>query len=355
MMKYIERPINIDEAKQNLKILQQLEDSKDLLDLIQAEENLLDKKINLKRYYHCFKIPKKNNKFRKIEAPKKPLKKVQRKLNLLLQSAYITEIPENVHGFVYNFPEIPDKKKRNILNNAKYHCKSKRLFNIDLKDFFHQIKSDKIFESLCAAPFKLQTKIALEITRMCTLNMRLPMGAPTSPVLSNIVLKKLDEELASWSKEKKLKYSRYADDLTFSGKRKPTLEDYAELQIHLQTHGLSINPKKFRYYGKRKAKEITGILINEKDIDVSPTFKMNLENGLRWLSGIARWKQISTMYNLPTEQTNSKGVKFYRQSLKGQLAFLGFVKGKNDPEYLLYRKKYRDASAGGSRFYPAVY
>jgi RNA-directed DNA polymerase len=116
---------------------------------------------------------------------------------------------------------------------------------LDLKDFFPSINLNRIifvFKSL-----GYPNKIAFYLASICSYNESLPQGAPTSPILSNIIAKQLDKRLISLAKKYSLKFTRYADDLTFSGKKIPA-KFIEYIKNIIEDEGFVVNESKTRLY-----------------------------------------------------------------------------------------------------------
>ena len=111
------------------------------------------------------------------------------------------------HGFVLD---------KNVATNAKGHVKKKYVFNIDLENFFDQIHFGRVRGMLMKPPYNLGEEAALVISQIACYKGKLPQGAPTSPILTNMVCAPLDTQLTKLAKKYNLQYSRYADDITFS-------------------------------------------------------------------------------------------------------------------------------------------
>ena len=180
----------------------------DFFKKIELDENLyydLVKDIKDGKMYHSFFIPKRNDGFRQINSPNQVLKHIQRLILKQLNEKY-----ENINNCCsYGF----EKNKNNIIN-AKKHSHKKYIFNIDLKDFFTQITQERVNGVLKSL---YDDKISDIISTLCCYNNCLPQGAPTSPILSNMVLNKLDKAILYFVSKKGLYYTRYADDITISG------------------------------------------------------------------------------------------------------------------------------------------
>ncbi|MGN1225960.1 MAG: reverse transcriptase family protein [Candidatus Cryptobacteroides sp.] len=217
-----------------------------------------------KNSYKTFQIPKKAGGFREISAPNGLLKSYLTYTNILLQAFY--EAPKYVTGFV------PGKS---IVNNAKPHIRMNYVFNTDIKDFFPSIEKSRIWATLKCPPFNFNDKIADAISGLCCTEVIidgkkqrvLPQGSPASPILTNIVCHRLDSELHKLARKYKLNYSRYADDITFSGKRNVFKEDgdfRKELAQIIKEEHFTLNEKKTRLQSRHQRQEVTGLVVSEK-------------------------------------------------------------------------------------------
>ena len=146
--------------------------------------------LGVDRQYSTFEITKKNGGVRVIKAPNEQLKGFQRRLKVHLEKLY--EPHQAATGFI---------KERGIVSNAKEHIKKAAVFNIDLANFFDQINFGRVRGMLMAKPYCLQEDTATIIAHLCCCNKIVPQGAPTSPVISNMICKKLDRELSFLAKK----------------------------------------------------------------------------------------------------------------------------------------------------------
>jgi hypothetical protein len=199
---------------------------------------------------------------------------LQRRLSDLLQNC-MEEINQGrkwkdqlAHGF---------KRKHSIISNALKHRKRRHVFNIDLQDFFPSINFGRVRGFFIKdANFMLHPKVATILAQIACHDNGLPQGAPSSPVISNLVGHVLDIRLCKLASAAGCTYSRYADDITFSTNKndfppsiaKPTVAHKWEVGDKLQDAvtraGFAINPKKTRmqYRGSRQA--VTGLVVNRK-------------------------------------------------------------------------------------------
>ncbi|POR16920.1 reverse transcriptase, partial [Flavobacterium columnare] len=168
-------------------------------------------------FYRKFKIKKKNGTYREISEPLPSLKEIQH--FILKEILYKQKVSKYCKSY------IPKKKFREYL---KYHTNEKQVLTLDIEDFFPSIKYEYIYSyffklgyardvsyvlaNLCSYATKASKGKKTDITKRF-----LPQGAPTSPYLSNLILSNFDDSVAKYCNENKLKYTRYADDMTFSG------------------------------------------------------------------------------------------------------------------------------------------
>ena len=217
-------------------------------------------------YYTEFEIPKKSGEPRRICAPTGDLKGVQRQLADALwehQKSIYEELgikPNISHAF---------EEGKSIITNAKIHRNKRIVINVDLSDFFDSIHIGRVcgfFEK--NKHFNLPHEPAITIAQLACYQGKLPQGAPTSPIITNLVCQVLDMHLLSFAKRYRLDYTRYADDITFSTNDKEFLETwdsfYAELEKKIRKAGFSLNEKKTRITYRDSKQVVTGLVVNKK-------------------------------------------------------------------------------------------
>ena len=155
---------------------------RDLAHLLKTEPRQLSL-LGHQPQYRTFTVPKRDGERREIEAPVAYLKKLQSRLNLFLQAVYYFERTPAAHGFVA--ATLHELDCRNIVTNARKHLGKPHLVNIDLEDFFHSITYNHVVEIFLLPPFGFRLPLAEALAGVTTFQGRLPVGAPTSPVLSN--------------------------------------------------------------------------------------------------------------------------------------------------------------------------
>lgn len=202
------------------------------------------------RFYKTFKIKKRSgSKYRIINAPSKELKGIQRWISEFL----LSEIPFSPASTAF-FPGS------SILKNAEAHKSSAVIFNLDLENFFPSISFERISGILDKFGIKVTPRIA--ICKLLTLNGSLPQGAPSSPRVANIVCFKMDMRILGLCKKYNVTYTRYADDLTFSGNKIPKSFIKYVREI-ISQEGFKINENKVWIRRKSRQQLVTGLVVND--------------------------------------------------------------------------------------------
>lgn len=317
--------------------LRNREDLARLLDLDVKQLNYHLYVVPPEKRYKEFWIPKRMGGTRRILAPVSPIKIIQRKLGQVLEAVYLPK--PSTHGFV---------KGRSILTNAGAHKKRRYVLNLDLKDFFPTIHFGRVRGMFMARPYSLNNEVATLLAQICCHEGTLPQGAPTSPVISNMICARLDAKLQQLAKANHSTYTRYADDLTFSTAWYPfpsaiggglsgiaaTAGDDLTNVIH--ENGFKINPMKTRLRPKTKRQEVTGLTVN-KFPNVTRRYVRQVRAILHAWS---KYGEDSTATNYfdhhaPLKyQARDVHRPQFRRVIGGKIEFIGMVKGKMSPVYL---------------------
>jgi len=290
------------------------------------EEDPLDlTAMALEPRYETFYTAKRNGEKRLIEDPVPALKSVQRKLNDCLQAVYYFQRAPAAHGFVTACSDDSVRESRNVVNNARKHLRQPWMLNMDIEDFFHNVPDERIESVFLGEPFKFEEELADLLKRLCSYKGRLPMGAPSSPILSNFASQVLDRELETLAESRDWVYSRYADDMTISSKTEITSEDIELLRGYYRAHGFEPNEKKTKLMGPDDEHTVTGILIRGDHLDLSSEFYGELGREIRHLKDINSVKGrlgISLM----------DWVDDYVKQIRGMIAFAEHVLGEKHPK-----------------------
>jgi len=338
----------------------QMQTKKDLANLLSEAKNMLygekSKPVLLKsltyyanpdlckKRYSQFKVKKKSGGERIINAPVKGLKSILRALNLVLQCVY--EPHKAATGFVMN---------KSIVDNARTHCGNHHVYNLDLKDFFHSFDRNRVKMGFVFEPFNLggdREPLAFLLASLCThpfeLNREiktvLPQGSPTSPTITNILCNKLDRRLTGLANRFGAKYSRYADDITFSSHHNIYKDEefQKELKRIIQDdQRLIINPSKTRLQKTAYQQEVTGLIVNEK-VNVRQHYLKQIRMWIYYWEkyGYEKAQQIFERDYKTDKGHVKKGKPNMFNVLDGKLEFLKMVKGFEDATYLKLRQRF---------------
>jgi RNA-directed DNA polymerase len=294
----------------------------------------------LSKAYTTFEIPKKSGGCRVISTPQTSLKIIQQKLNQVFRSVY--QPKPSTHGFTIG---------KSIVTNAKQHLRQKYVLNLDLKDFFPSINFGRVRGLLMSRPYSCTEEVATILSQICCHENQLPQGAPTSPIVSNMICAKLDSQLQRLAQKYQCIYTRYADDITFSTSRPrfpPHLAWFSieseklilgnELKNIIEDNGFLVNDSKVRLKSRYKRQEVTGITVNEK-LNVKRKYIRQVRAVLHaWDKyGVDNaeaefWERFDEKHRFHTIPDS------FRNIIRGRIEFIGSVRGCDDPIYLKFLK-----------------
>jgi RNA-directed DNA polymerase len=282
-------------------------------------------------HYSKVLIPKKTGGQRTLHIPNPELKEVQNGLKAFIESTFQYRVHFTCHSY---------RKNKGIISNAYPHLGNEVLIKLDIKDYFKNITKSHIKDALYLGnksyfthPYYkefcqyIPEKLALAkdyldfpenedaLMRLLHTDNGLPQGAPTSPVISNLVLSKFDHEIFMVVKSMDGKYSRYSDDLTISFKTDESDKIKRVIKFtesKLAEYGFQLNKKKGKIHVLRKhqAQRICGITINSG----KPTISRQHRRLIR-----------AAKHNLK----QGKEIQFSDNQLIGHDAFIQMVMGKN--------------------------
>lgn len=235
-------------------------------------------------HYRVFEVRKKSGGTRLLAAPLPRLKSVQRRL----LDRLICKLPlhDSTHGF---------RKGRDILSGATVHVGKDVVISVDIKDFFPSFTFRRVsgyFRWLGYGRGIANTLASLTTTELSLARLpdgnawkpayslrhpdlggwyagrpQLPQGAPTSPALANAICWRMDKRLSALARKFGGDYTRYADDLTFSGGEDLARHSRKFLKVVrriIETEGLELNEAKTRVIGKGHGQRVTGVIVNEQ-------------------------------------------------------------------------------------------
>ena len=266
----------------------------------------------------------------------------------MLLLRYVNEIFKAVYSpsdYAMGFTE-----QRSVVTNANVHKGQNYILNIDLKDFFPSIEQPRIWKRLQLKPFNFPVPVANVLAGICSMKeirtledgtkkafYVLPQGAPTSPIITNMICDTLDRRLAGLAKRFGLRYTRYADDITFSSMHNVYQKDgdfRKELVRIIQSQGFTINEKKTRLQKIGGRQEVTGIIVSDK-LNVTWKYVRDIRNILyiwdRYGYGVA-YSKFFPKYKEEKGHVK-KGNPDLVNVVDGKLMYMKMVKGEDDSVY----------------------
>lgn len=268
-------------------------------------------------FYRHFTIMKANGKERSIDEPLPDLKHVQHWI--------LSNILEKVSISPYAKAFV---KNRGVKENARFHRAQSVVVTMDIKDFFPSINIRSVVEIFKNMGYSVD--VSLFLAYLCCYNYCLPQGAPTSPYLSNIRLRDFDEQIANYTKERQIRYTRYADDLTFSGDFNP------HHLIHNVTkwlfeEGFTVNTKKTRVARENARQEVTGVVVNSH-LQIAKTDRKKIRQEVYY---IKKYGLDSHLSKIGETRQN------YLNHLLGKINYACYINPKDAEmhEYFLFMKE----------------
>lgn len=258
--------------------------------------------IDPQRFYRKYEMPKRRGGTRVIEAPMPSLLKCQK----WIAQNILEHIPIHENATAY-------RKGIGLIKNVEPHLGKRHLLKLDLKDFFHSIKINRVISIFLFLGYLPKT--AYELASLCCLNGRLPQGAATSPILSNIIAKRMDHRLSALAKKYGLEYTRYSDDITFSGSDIPSVI-LSLIHRIIESEGYISNKEKTRLYTRPGKRIVTGISV----AGVKPKLPRDTKKCIR-----KDFHELITKGHYKDLMLKGGEDVFFLESLKGRLSFWKFI------------------------------
>ena len=285
--------------------------------------------------YRQFKIRKKSGGWREITSPRhKSFMSILCCLNEVFKALYTPS--DYAMGFTEGC---------SVVDNANVHKGMNYVFNMDLKDFFPSIEQPRVWKRLQLPPFNFPLPVANAMAGLCCMKEEnesgtryvLPQGAPTSPIITNMICDRLDHRLAGVAKRFGLNYSRYADDISFSSNYNAYHKnsDFRKEVLRIITgQNFTINAKKTRLQRRQERQEVTGITVNEK-LNVQQKYVRDIRNALYiWEKHGYDIAYKCFLKKYKEEKGHiKKGIPDMVHVLEGKLLYLKMVKGEEDSIY----------------------
>lgn len=260
-----------------------------------------------------------------------------------------------MHGFTAH---------RSVATNAQAHERQSWVLNIDLEDFFPSINFGRVRGLLMARPYGLPANIATIIAQLCCRDRVLPQGAPTSPVVSNMICAKLDSQLNVLARRYKCVYTRYADDITFSrssdtfpkalaardmSASPPVTALGPVLQAVIEANGFRVNPLKVRLQSQHERQEVTGLTTNER-VNVRRNYVRRIRAMLHnWEAHGHDAAEVHYFQRYDNKSRAPHTSPRFRQIVKGHIDYLAMVRGNDDRVVLVFQQQFAGLTGGDVR------
>jgi len=283
---------------------------------------LLSMSNGQRHFYRSFKLPKRNGGFRIINQPLPNLREAQEWiLENILNAASSFLVSYSATAF------IPGKSLR---SNVEKHQGKKKIVALDIKDFFDTVKFSQVYDVFTHMGYC--DSVSMLLAKLCVLRNSLPQGAPTSPMLSNMVFFRIDNMLEGYCERRGITYTRYADDLIFSGDN-----INAGLLIRhvrfLTSKRYELNNKKTKVMGQASAQYVTGIVVNAK-AQAPRRYRQRIRQEVYYIKQKGIDYHFSHVKNLPVWITKPE---VYLNHLLGKINFVLQI-NPDDREFLGYRR-----------------
>jgi RNA-directed DNA polymerase len=278
---------------------------------------------HLEDHYQTYFITKRDGSKRKILAPDSLLKKVQK--NILATCLAGRTCSPYATAYRKGIP---------LVSNATPHLGKKQLLKLDIEDFFGSITVPMIARSAFPRIY-FPPAIAGLLTQLCAYEDCLPQGAPTSPMISNLVMKPFDDSIGAWCAERQISYTRFCDDLTFSGDFDPK-EVKNKVQNFLFELGFSLNKRKTKQLSASQQQSVTGIVVNQK-AQTARTYRKKVRQEVYYCQKYGVQSHLIHQGMASQQVLDQKIVQQYLQQLLGKTNFILQV-NPSDQEFLQARK-----------------
>ncbi len=281
---------------------------------------------NIDANYEEIIIHKKTGGLRFLNAPSKTLKSIQKRI--------LKNVLEEKKTSNYSYAYI---RGYSIIDNAKPHVNKSKIVKLDIKDFFDNINFNMVYNT-CFNETLYPKKLGMLFTNLCTYNNSLPQGAPTSGYISNIVLRGFDEKIGLFCKNNDIEYTRYSDDMTFSGdfNTRKLIKKVNEL---LYEEGFCLNKKKIVVVNKKTRQQVTGIVVNEK-LGIRKSYKKKIRQEVYYINKFGlKCHLIKRKIKLEEKDYLNKLLGKINFVLQVEKNNLEFQKYKNYVTHLIRRNK----------------
>lgn len=252
---------------------------------------------DIDRHYRLVKIEKRSG-YRQLCIPDDFLKAVQRRINRqILSHMGVSEYASAYHAGA------------SIQKNAAVHCGKNKVFRLDIAHCFDSVMYSQVKSVFPAEVFSEANRVLLAM--LCYYKDSLPQGAPTSPAILNLIFRSFDEKIGSFCRKRGIDYTRYCDDMVFSGDF-DTREVYGVVKHELGEMGFFLNTQKSHTAGRGACQTVTGLVVNEK-VHLPAEYRRRLRQEIYYCRRFGVRSQM--------ERSGAADMEKYLQSLLGRINY----------------------------------
>ncbi len=257
---------------------------------------------HLHKHYHKAFIPKRDGTKRKLSVPDTILKQVQKAIAERILAYY----PISRYATAY-------RAGYNVQKNALLHVGKKKILKLDIEGFFDHITYARV-KNIVFYKEKFSEPIRILLSMLCYYRDALPQGAPSSPAITNIIMYRFDEAVGEFCNARGVIYTRYCDDMTFSGSDDFNQgEVIALVKAELKKLGLYLKNRKTVVVPATKRQTVTGIVVNEK-LNLTKQYKRQIRQEVYFIRKFGIESHLA--------QIGETDGQKYCNSLKGRIAYV---------------------------------
>lgn len=268
------------------------------------------------KHYQKVRIPKRSGGFRTLLVPDPLLKEVQRNL-----------LHHVLDGITVSDSAAAYRKGASVAANAGRHQGRKIVMKMDIEDFFGSITFPMVLRHGFPAAY-FPPAVGVMLASLCCCYDHLPQGSPASPALSNLVMKPFDEHMEAWCREREIVYSRYCDDMTFSG-----VFDVSQVKGKvygfLRSMGFEPNTKKTRILTRGTRQVVTGLVVNDR-VRVPAPYRRRLRQEIYYCMKYGAKEHLTRTGRQAYLKDGDAGTRRYLESLLGKTAYVLLASGNGD-------------------------
>lgn len=267
------------------------------------------------KFYRRFSIPKNNGDQRIINEPYPSLKEIQK----WILDNILVKVPVSRYAKAY-------LKGKTIIDNVKFHKAQPIVLKLDVENFFDSIGIVDVVTLFMKMGYT--KKLSVMLANLCCLENKLPQGSPTSPYLSNLYCKGIDKRIGNYAIKLGLRYTRYSDDITISGRMS---DSQIKQVINICTkvlidNRLKLKESKTQILRRSNRQVVTGVVLNEK-ISAGTKTKRDIRQSLFYIKKFGVESHI--------KHTNNEQARYLNHML-GRINWVLQLE-KNNEEFLGYK------------------